>query len=440
MVQIPTPPTAEPAALPAAGPTSPPDGLAHGRAERAAERAGLADAEVERLPFDLSALEDEGLFVNVDARGFGLLDRRLDWQALGVSLPRDSDLAFRPPRCGLLPDRHRLALRRPAGRAHAALHKYSYRFRLTETLFETPAYRWVPWRAFETFEGEFRAAQAALEEARAEVLERYDAVREEVLATIIRLAADSARRLAATGHAAPVGFEDAVVRGVLAAFPSEAVLREKLALEYRVGVVLLGSEMLAEQRRAREERRRLEEVEAAELLERRRWEARERVVQEELWAEEERLRKRREAEEEERRREAAVKDRLRELKLQAARERLQEALSPVEEGARQLRAAVYEAAVALCASLQKHGRLYGASSKKARELARWFGLMRWGSDPELESLLAELEGLAARPARRKRREPAPTGDVGGVLEDIIARCYADARALAEPSRMGALEL
>jgi hypothetical protein len=32
---------------------------------------------------------------------------------------------------------------RPAARAHAALHRYSYRFRLTETLFETPAYRWV---------------------------------------------------------------------------------------------------------------------------------------------------------------------------------------------------------------------------------------------------------------------------------------------------------
>ena len=66
--------------------------------------------------------------------------------------------------------------------------------------------------------------------------------------------------------------------------------------------------------------------------------------------------------------------------------------------------------------------------------------MRWGSDPELEALLAELEGLAARPAGRKRREPSPPGPLGGVLEDIIARCYADARALAEPHRMGALEL
>ena len=116
---------------------------ADARAERAADRAGVQTAEVERLPFDLSVLEDEGLFVNVDGRGFGLLDRRLDWHALGIALPRQSDLAFRPPRCGLLPDRYRLPLLRPAARAHAALHKYSYRFRLTQTLFESPAYRWL---------------------------------------------------------------------------------------------------------------------------------------------------------------------------------------------------------------------------------------------------------------------------------------------------------
>jgi hypothetical protein len=48
---------------------------ANERAERAAGRTGVAGTDVERLPFDLSVLADEGLFVNVDASGFGLLDR-----------------------------------------------------------------------------------------------------------------------------------------------------------------------------------------------------------------------------------------------------------------------------------------------------------------------------------------------------------------------------
>lgn len=271
------------------------------RAERAAARVGVPTAEVERLPFDLSVLEDEGVFLNVDAQGFGLLDRRLDWQALGISLPRDADVAFRPPRCGLLPDRYRLPLLRPAGRAHAVLHRYSYRFRLTETLFETPAYRWVPWRAFEAFEREFTAAQAALAVARAAVLDEYDAVRAEVIEAFLRLAADSARRLVATGHAVPGDFQDAVVRGALDTLPSPNDLRDRLVLRYRVGVILLGSEMLAEQRQAREERRQLEAAEADLRLERQPQDVRSRLVQEELWAEEERIQRRLAAEAEERR-------------------------------------------------------------------------------------------------------------------------------------------
>src|SRR5437867_11078739 len=100
------------------------------RAERAAGRAGIGAGEIERLPFDLSVLDSEGVFVNVDARGFGLLDRRLGWQALGITLPRGSGVSFGPPRCCLLPDRYRLPLLRPAARAPAALPRYSSQFTL----------------------------------------------------------------------------------------------------------------------------------------------------------------------------------------------------------------------------------------------------------------------------------------------------------------------
>src|SRR5437764_555047 len=84
----------------------------HERAARVADRLGLEAAQVERLPFDLSVLNESGIFLNVDARNFGLLDRRLDWRALGITLRRGGDLSFRPPRCGLVPDRYRLPLLR----------------------------------------------------------------------------------------------------------------------------------------------------------------------------------------------------------------------------------------------------------------------------------------------------------------------------------------
>jgi hypothetical protein len=407
------------------------------RAERAAQQVGVETPEVERLPFDLSVLEDEGLFVNVDAQGFGLLDRRLDWHALGITLPRGSDVAFRSPRCGLLPDRFRLPLLRPAARAHAALHRYSYHFRLTETVFESPAYRWIPWRAFEAFERDFETAQMDLDTAKIEILSHYEAVRDEVIETFLQLAADSIRRLEATGQGVPDGFEDVIVQGVLAAIPTPDDLQAKLILRYRVGVILLGSEMLAEQRKAREERCRLEETESELHLERQRRDAQERMLQRELWAEDERIRQRLRAEEEEQRREAEIKERLRRLKLDAAKERLQEAMSPLEEGARQLHAAIYESASAIRTSLQKHQYLPGSSAKRARELTRWYTLMNWQSDEQLETLIGELESLASRPTGKRKCD---VGAIDQVLGDIVELCYTDARALTETSRMSALEL
>jgi hypothetical protein len=406
------------------------------RAERIAGRVDVATEDVERLPFDLSTISEEGVFINVDARGFSLLDRRLTWQALGVTLPRAS-VAFRPPRSGLLPDMYRLPLLRPAGRVHAALHKYSYRFSICETLFESPAYRWVPWQAFETFEAEFKAAVQALEAAKADVLDHYDEACDEVVSAFLQLARDSARRLEATGQSIPAGFEDAVVHGVQRATPGRDDLRHRLTLRYRVGAMLLGSEMLAEQRKATEERRRLQEVEGALRLERQQQEAQERLVQDGLWVEQQRLRQQLDAEQAELQREAAVKERLRNLKIEAAKERLKESLSPLEEGAQQLHAAVYESAQVIKASLEKHGALTGGAVAHAKRTARWFRFMNWNAEGNLEALISDLEKLAKQPPEQRK---SLTGSIDRVLGDIVQLCYADARALAQPQRLSALEL
>ncbi len=143
-------------------------------------------------------------------------------------------------------------------------------------------------------------------------------------------------------------------------------------------------------------------------------------------------------EEQERQREATIKEQLGQLKLQAARERLQEALSPLEEGAQQLRTAVFDAASALRSSLQKNQALRGSSARKARNLCRWFALMNWTGDDQLEVLIRELERLATSPMpRTRKRDPEP---IDQVLGDIIALTNAEARAALEPNRMAALEL
>src|SRR5579871_5593495 len=184
-----------------------------GRAARAANELRLSATSIERLPpFDLSVLDSGGVFINVDASNFGLLDRRLDWQALGITLPRGADLAFHPPRCGLVPDPYRLPLLRPAAQAHSALHRYSYHFRLVETLFETPAYRWLPWRAWPEFEREFAAASQRLRQALDAYQANFDSIRETVLNAFHQLSTDSVRRLEATGQPVSGDFADKIGR------------------------------------------------------------------------------------------------------------------------------------------------------------------------------------------------------------------------------------
>lgn len=409
------------------------------RASVAASHTNRDAREIERMPFDLSALEEEGVFINVDATGFGILDRRLDWQALGVKLPENTDVNFTPPRCGLLPNRFRRPLLTPVSQAHTALHKYSYHFRLTETLFETPAYRWVPWRAFTEFESAFNKACDNLNEARRKVLDQYDEIRQEVIATFRQVAADSAQRLEATGAIVPPDFEDRVINSVLNAFPTEDELRQKLTLRFQVGVILLGSEMLREQRLAAEERRRVEHIEDERRVERLRVNAAERTIQQQMWSEQESLRLKLAAEEDERKREAEVKERIRQMKLDAAREKLEETLSPLQEGAAQLRAQIYESAVAMQEALQKHDFLPGATAKKARNLTRWFRLMNFQSDSELDQLLNNLERLAAKPTGKNKRRTS-NGSVKAVLDDIVELCYRDAHAIGQPNRLAALEL
>lgn len=412
---------------------------AEGRATRAAERTNREAAEIERLPFDLSALDEDGIFVNVDASGFRMLDRRIDWQAIGVTLPQDTDVAFRPPRCGVLPSRYRRPLMLPAAQAHQALHKYSYRFRLTETLFESPAYRWIPWRAFREFESAFNLAAENLEAAKRAVLDDYDVIRAEVLETFTKLATDSANRLLATGVVvAPAEFRERVTNGVLDALPGERDLRERLQLRFQVGVIFLGSEMLQEQRTALAERRQMEHEATASRLAQQEQEARLEIVQQELWTQRESARARLAFEREELEREQVTKERLRQLKVEAAREKLQETLSPLEEGARQLRAQVCESAQAMLAAWTKHGYLPGATVKRARGLAQWFRVMDFSSDESLGELVKELERLAAGGNKKKRR--AVEGNVKQVLDDIIEMTYRDAETLAAPSRLSALEL
>lgn len=402
------------------------------------ERAEVTADEVQELPFDLSVLTEEGIVVDVDALGTGLFDTTLDLSDLGVVWEHtERRTPLRPVKCALVPSEIRNQLIRPTSRGHDILDKYSFRFLVVEVLTHTASNRWVPWRAWREFKAKLDATRAELERAKEAYENSYPSVCEQMRETFSLMASDTARRLRATSSSVhlPEDFETSFVERMVERIPYPEEVREKLILSFRVRPLRLGSEMLAEQRQASEERMKLKAFEAEERIRREEEAAKQRELQQHLWADEEALRRRLDAERTELEREAQVKEELRQLRVSAAREQLAGTLDPFQEGAEQLHAAVHEAAVAVRDAL-RDGRL---ESAKAMEMGRMYKLLNFTSDSELDALVSEMERLtrdAARAGKRKRAD-AP---LDRVLGDIIRNTYQGAKAATERSRADTISL
>jgi hypothetical protein len=295
--------------------------------EDAAVNLGISASEVETLPFDLSALETEGIFLNIDCRGFSTLERQIEWKSLGVELPAAGAVRLSPPRAGLLPDVYRRKLMRAASQAHNALNKYSFRFTLCESVWGTSEYKWIPWNAFENFEQEYRKACANLAAAKAEVLAKYDDILLTLRKSFAALAEDSAKRLDATLEI-PVNREEFianVVAHALGMIPTTDMIRDGLTISMKPKVIVLGSEMIAEQQKARELNLETAKIEAER--EQVRLELHTKTKIEQLKINDFEFEQKRERE---------VKERIRQMKIEAAREAASEAVSPIKEGLDQI--------------------------------------------------------------------------------------------------------
>ena len=395
--------------------------------ERAAEHLGISAAEVETMPFDLTALEQEGIFLNIDATGFSVLSRQLDWRSLGIELPAEQAVSLSPPRAGLLPDKYRKSLQRGAAQAHNALNKYSFRFTLCETVLGSSEYKWIPLTAFAAFEKEYAAALETLSKAKAEVIENYDEILQTLRETFTLLAKDSADRLEATLKTEPINREEfiaATVARAMGMVPTVSAIRDGMRIGMRPKVILLGSEMRAETTRAAKL-----ELEAQSV----------RKAQTELEIE---LQTAKEIAElkvktltDEQKREQELKERIRQIKIEAVKQEMQNSISPLKEGLEQLNGTIYEAATEMAEKLKEAKFIPGGMAKRAREMYRWFKLMNFTGDTEVENVLKELNQIASRNAKTRSAE-----EMKDALGAVILATSKRARKLLKTEQLDALEL
>lgn len=394
--------------------------------ETAAVNLGISAAEVETMPFDLSQLETEGIFLNVDCRGFSTLERQIEWKSLGVELPPGQTLKLSPPRVGLLPDSYRRKLLRAASQAHHALNKYSFRFTLCESIWGTSEYKWIPWNAFENFEQDYKNALETLAAAKAEVLAKYDEIILNLRKSFAELAEDSAKRLDATLEI-PIDrqeFTANVVAHTLGMIPTREMIRDGLTITMKPKVIVLGSEMLAEQQKAKALNLENAKIEAAHQSVRVELDTKTRIEQ--LKFHDFELEQRRERE---------VKERIRQMKLEAARDAAQEAISPVKEGLDQIIARIFEAASEMTQKLNTADFVPGALAKRARQMCEWYRLMNFTGDSSLEEVLERLQTAAG--AEVKHRSKA---EMQSALNDVLRATSLKSKRLLDDDRLSALEI
>lgn len=394
--------------------------------EQAAVNLGICKDDVETIPFDLSQLETEGIFLNIDASGFGVLERQLEWKTLGVKLPEQAAVRVSPPRAGLLPDVYRRKLLRASHQAHTALNRYGFRFTLCETVWGTSEYKWIPWNAFELFEQEYKRSCETLAQAKAEILANYD----EILLTMRRsfadLAEDSAKRFEATSDE-PFDrdeFTSAVVASAVGMIPTTDMIRDGLTIAMKPKVIVLGSEMLAEQNRSRELNIEDAKIEAERESIRLELDAKTRIEQLKITDFEA-----------EQRREREVKERIRQMKIEAAKDAAAEAVSPIKEGLEQITAKLCEAAREMAEKLTEADFVPGALAKRARQMCEWYQLMNFTGDTSLETVLANLQAAAGREAKLRS-----TAEMRQVLNDVMRATTVQSKRLLDEDRLSALEI
>lgn len=395
--------------------------------ETAAAHLGISKAEVETMPFDLTALEEAGIFLNIDATGFSVLSRQLDWQSLGIELPKEQTVHLSPPRTGLLPDNYRKPLQRAASQAHNALDRYSFRFALCETVLGSSEYRWIPYTAFEAFEKEFAAALSNLARAKLAVIENYPEILDTLRETFRQLAVDSAERLAATVKDEPFdrdGFIGRTVERAMGMTPTIAMIRDGMRIEMRPKVILLGSEMQAEQVKSAKLQLETETTRKAQT-----------ELAIEIGANKEIAEIRVKTAFEDEKREQELKERIRQIKIEAVKREVETSISPLKEGLDQLNATIYEAAKEMAEKLNDSKFVPGGTAKRAREMYQWFKLMNFTGDAEVETVLAELNKIASRDAKTRT-----SAEMKEAVDAVIIATSKRARRLLKTEQLDALEL
>ncbi|MCG3212437.1 MAG: hypothetical protein FOGNACKC_06107 [Anaerolineae bacterium] len=286
-------------------------------------------------------------------------------------------------------------------------------------------YAWIGFKAWAAWQRDWRRYEAEMDCLKAYILWRYPEFQADISAELERiadLAWQALRRKVGKVYLADLGgdvtpdqadFIDLVVQGGLSRLPSPETIQSKLRLDFEVALVQAESDV---------ERDRL----AAEQLRAERAEAQARQQAAAEWVEAESRQARAVADRVETEQQA-----MRRAALDKARQQIEEAGSPLQQMADNLRHTVYQKMREAQRGLQERGSLHPKTVQGLRLLVEQFSLLNSHGDDELERQLQAFEKMM--PAAGGVRDESRLADIKALAGEITALTRAAAERVMERS-------
>ncbi len=318
---------------------------------------------------------------------------RLKWDDLGVREFSDRDLIVYPT--------NSLSSLESRARASVDINNAKGIRGYGQKLVGYGGYAWIGFKAWAAWQRDWQRYEAEMDCIKAYILWRYPEFEADIRAELEEIAGRAWKSLSYFGYAeeeAEQAFTETMVKTGLARIPSPAVIQSRLRLDYEVALVQAESDV--ERDRLESERLRAEQVEeqarqaaAREWANAEQWQA---------WATAERVETEQRA--------------MRMAAMEKARKQIEEAGSPLQQMADNLRHTVYRKLREAQKSLKERGSLHPKTVQGLRMLVEQFALLNSHGDDVLEQQLQAFEKMM--PAAGGVKNEARLGNIQAMVDDI----------------------
>lgn len=402
---------------------------------KVASLKSYADLEVttDTMPWFLHKLGDGGTLVDMSCHLFSIFTASLPLQDMGVVLSAQARGHIKNPRISTVPPEFVGAFTSAQSSARRAVWQNSYDLTILQAVFR--GWNYIPWSAWDSLERLVAHGSKQLAEGKEKLLKSRVAARASMEAVLVEIASEAATRINATPGARfpdddETKFKARVIASGLRRFDEVIARLPDVRFSLQARPIVLGSEILYEQSQETALQGAISLAQSERALAQQKIEMEKKaafqIAQAKVDAARDDIRK-----------DADVRERVRQIQIQTAKETAESVLNPFREGMVVLRARLNDDLLLIRDNLAKSKELAPTTVNKLRSVAKQFELLNFSNDVELKELIDNVSLFAGMGSARWA---PPVDAVLQSLNDVVALTEEAAKDLIRSGRASRIEL